>query len=187
MNKRTILQYIVLFFIENYSIGLSKYFLKMSGYELSRFVDLSERDSEELTCSICHVIFRNPVVTDCCLQTFCEQCINEWLQINTTCPYDRKKLSHYNHNYWSKYLCVNLALVMSVINVTLFHTLFGEISFYFKIFLIYENIFFTLILLILLVSASAIHSEAKRTYKLLNKLFICCKINKIKANFKIKV
>jgi hypothetical protein len=97
------------------------------------------------------------------------------------------EISDYNHNYWSKYLCVNLALVISVMNVTLFHTLYGEISFYFKIFLIYANIFFTLILFILLVSASDIHSEVKRTYKLLNKLFICCKINKIRANLKIKV
>ncbi len=65
----------------------------MSGYELSRFVDLSKNDSEEYTCSICHDILRNPVVTNCCFQTFCEQCINEWLGTNNTCPYDRKKLN----------------------------------------------------------------------------------------------
>jgi len=97
------------------------------------------------------------------------------------------EISDYNHNYWSKYLSANLALVMTVMNVTLFHILFGEISFYFKIFLIYANTFFALILLTLLVSASDIHSEVKRTYKLLNKLFICCKVNKIQAKLKIKV
>jgi hypothetical protein len=65
----------------------------MSGYELSRFVDLSRNDSEEYICSICQDIFRNPVVTNCCLQTFCEQCINDWLETNNTCPYDRKPLN----------------------------------------------------------------------------------------------
>jgi hypothetical protein len=65
----------------------------MSGYESSRFVGLSQTDSEELICSICQDIFRNPIVTNCCLQTFCEQCINDWLETNNTCPYDRKQLN----------------------------------------------------------------------------------------------
>jgi hypothetical protein len=65
----------------------------MSGYELSRFVDLNQSDAEEYTCSICQDIFCNPVVTNCCLQTFCERCINEWLDTNNKCPYDRKKLN----------------------------------------------------------------------------------------------
>jgi hypothetical protein len=65
----------------------------MLGYQLSRFVDLTESDAEELTCGICQEIFRNPVVTNCCLQTFCEQCINEWLKTNHSCPYDRKVLN----------------------------------------------------------------------------------------------
>jgi len=65
----------------------------MPGYELSRFVELSSSDSEEYICSICRDILRNPVVTNCCLQTFCEQCINEWLETNNTCPYDRKELN----------------------------------------------------------------------------------------------
>jgi hypothetical protein len=65
----------------------------MSGYELIRFVDLSESDAQEYTCSICQGIFCNPVVTNCCLQTFCKQCINDWLEINNTCPYDRQTLS----------------------------------------------------------------------------------------------
>jgi hypothetical protein len=63
----------------------------MSGYELSRFVDLSQSDAEEYTCSIYQDIFRIPVVTSCCLQTFFEQCINDWLKTINTCPYDMKK------------------------------------------------------------------------------------------------
>jgi hypothetical protein len=66
----------------------------MPGYELSRFVGMDQSYAEELTCSICQDILRNPVFTNCCLQTFCEQCINDWLQTNNTCPYDRKALSN---------------------------------------------------------------------------------------------
>jgi hypothetical protein len=35
----------------------------MSGFELSRFVNLSQSESEDYICSICQDIFRNPVVT----------------------------------------------------------------------------------------------------------------------------
>jgi hypothetical protein len=65
----------------------------MSGYELSRFVDLDQSDAEELTCIICQDILRNPVFTHCYLQIFCEQCINDWLETNNKFPYDRKYLN----------------------------------------------------------------------------------------------
>ncbi len=65
----------------------------MSGYELSRFVDLNQSDAEEVICSLCHDILLNPVVNNCCLQTFCKQFINDWLKTNNTCPYDRKQLN----------------------------------------------------------------------------------------------
>ncbi len=64
----------------------------MVGYDKNRFVDLSQSDAEEYACSICHDIFRNPVVTNCCFQTFCDQCVNEWLKTNSNCPYDRQPL-----------------------------------------------------------------------------------------------
>jgi hypothetical protein len=97
------------------------------------------------------------------------------------------EISDYNNNYWSKYLFANLAFILTVCNVTLFHTLFGNTSFTFKIWELYANISFALILMNLLISASAVYSEAKRSYKLLNKLFICSKANKIRANIQIKV
>ncbi|CAG2105876.1 unnamed protein product [Medioppia subpectinata] len=66
---------------------------QMPGYSSDRFPDLSAEDRDEYTCSICQEIFDCPVTTTCCLQTFCEHCINDWLQNNTTCPYDRKSLT----------------------------------------------------------------------------------------------
>ena len=65
----------------------------MPGYERDRFVNISESEETELTCSVCHQIFRNPVIVDCCLQAFCEVCIHEWLKNDSTCPYDRKNLT----------------------------------------------------------------------------------------------
>ncbi|CAG2178327.1 unnamed protein product [Oppiella nova] len=54
---------------------------------------MSESERDEMQCSICQDILRNPVVAPCCLQMFCEQCINEWLNTETTCPHDRKVLN----------------------------------------------------------------------------------------------
>ncbi|CAG2102923.1 unnamed protein product [Medioppia subpectinata] len=66
---------------------------QMPGYNSDRFPDLSAEDRDEYTCSICQEIFNTPVTTTCCLQTFCEDCITQWLQTNNSCPYDRKPLS----------------------------------------------------------------------------------------------
>ncbi|XP_054161300.1 E3 ubiquitin-protein ligase NRDP1-like [Oppia nitens] len=65
----------------------------MPGYDCDRFVNLSPADRAELTCSICQDIFYCPVIAQCCRQTFCEDCINNWLSTNNTCPYDRKTLT----------------------------------------------------------------------------------------------
>ncbi len=65
----------------------------MPGYEIDRFVNLSPNEKVELICSICQDILRCPVVTNCCLQSFCDDCIKDWLKDNNTCPYDRKNLT----------------------------------------------------------------------------------------------
>ncbi|CAG2172590.1 unnamed protein product [Oppiella nova] len=65
----------------------------MPGYESERFVGLTKEDRDDLTCSICHNIFREPVVAQCCRQTFCRECIIDWLQHNAVCPFDRRPLN----------------------------------------------------------------------------------------------
>src|SRR5438128_199405 len=62
----------------------------MPGYDISRFEGLTEE--EDLTCSICHCIFREPCVAPCCGHSFCKDCIADWLRNNNTCPFDRKRL-----------------------------------------------------------------------------------------------
>ena len=64
----------------------------MSGYERSAVIGMNDKDLDEFTCAICHEIFNTPVVTQCCRQTYCKACIEEWLTTQNTCPNDRKRL-----------------------------------------------------------------------------------------------
>jgi E3 ubiquitin-protein ligase NRDP1 len=64
----------------------------MPGYDRLRFVDVSNHDLEEFTCGICIEIIYKSLVTPCCRQTYCSDCISEWLTGNNTCPNDRKRL-----------------------------------------------------------------------------------------------
>ncbi|CAG2105573.1 unnamed protein product, partial [Medioppia subpectinata] len=65
----------------------------MPGFNIDRFADLAPGVLAEYTCSICRQILDTPVTTTCCLRAFCEDCINEWLQTNTTCPCDGQPLT----------------------------------------------------------------------------------------------
>lgn len=76
-------------FESNYS---DKLILKMKGYDTSRVVGMSPNELSEFSCGICLGIFNEPVVTQCCRQTYCKECIDEWLTSNNTCPNDRKSL-----------------------------------------------------------------------------------------------
>ena len=65
----------------------------MPGLELSRFVDLSERESKHLICSICLNIFNNAVVSECG-HTFCKDCVHQWIRDNhRECPECRKEFA----------------------------------------------------------------------------------------------
>lgn len=60
------------------------------GYDLMRFVGKVE---EEFQCSICSMVFENPVETPCD-HAFCKDCITRWLSNSeTVCPIDRTPLS----------------------------------------------------------------------------------------------
>ncbi|CAG2177735.1 unnamed protein product, partial [Oppiella nova] len=59
----------------------------------SRVVGVSVEELNEYTCGICLQVFVNPVVTQCCQQTYCSDCIYGWLSDHNTCPNDRKRLS----------------------------------------------------------------------------------------------
>ncbi|CAG2108712.1 unnamed protein product, partial [Medioppia subpectinata] len=60
------------------------------GYDLSRFE--SEVD-DELKCPICCSVLEEAVQAPDCEHTFCNDCINEWLQRQNNCPVDRQPLN----------------------------------------------------------------------------------------------
>lgn len=61
----------------------------MPGFDKDRFLDKDSQDLDEFICGICQGIFVDPLVTQCCQQTYCSDCINQWLNHKNTCPNDR--------------------------------------------------------------------------------------------------
>ena len=65
----------------------------MAGYDKSRIVDVKGNDLDEFTCGICLNVLNKPVVVQCCRQSFCKHCIQQWLIQNKTCPNDRQTVT----------------------------------------------------------------------------------------------
>jgi hypothetical protein len=82
------------------------------------------------------------------------------------------EINTYNTDFWSKYLMIVLMLIIIVFDILLFQTIFGKMSFYFKMILSYGSCLVFLLLIILINTASSVSFEANKSYKLLNKLFI---------------
>ncbi len=53
--------------------------------------------SDEYKCVICSKLLRNPQVTECCGQHFCQYCLEEWLKskYNALCPHCRSPNCNY--------------------------------------------------------------------------------------------
>ena len=65
----------------------------MPGFDRYRIVGSTDTELDEFTCAICLGMFNNPMVTQCCRQTYCKECIREWVSQHKTCPNDRKTLT----------------------------------------------------------------------------------------------
>ncbi len=96
------------------------------------------------------------------------------------------EINTYNNDLWSKYLMIFLVLLVVFIDLILFQSIFGKMNLFFKIILFYCAFIAFLILIILINTASSVSFETKKSYKLLNKLFIAFKTNKISISVKIK-
>ena len=64
----------------------------MPGLEKKRFLAIKS-DLDEFICGICQGVFVDPLVTQCCRQTYCSDCITHWLNNSKTCPNDRRNLN----------------------------------------------------------------------------------------------
>jgi hypothetical protein len=96
------------------------------------------------------------------------------------------EINTHNNDFWSKYLMIVLMLVIINFDILLFQSLFGKMSLFFKIILFYASIVLFLLLIILINTASSVSFEAKKSYKLLNKLFITNN-KQVSIRFRIKV
>jgi hypothetical protein len=96
------------------------------------------------------------------------------------------EINTYNNDFWSKYLMFVLITVIIVIDLAFFVAIFRKSNVFFKILLIYGSFAVFLFLIILINTASSLSFETKKSYKLLNKLFITNN-NRVSIRMRIKV
>lgn len=65
----------------------------MPGLDRNRVVGKTYEELVQFTCNICLMLFTDPMVTQCCRQLYCKQCISEWLKNHDICPFDRQPLT----------------------------------------------------------------------------------------------
>jgi hypothetical protein len=82
------------------------------------------------------------------------------------------EINTYNNDFWSKYLMVVLIMFVIALDLVLFQSIFGKSDLFIKMILFYISCSEFSLLMILLNTASSVSFEAKKSYKLLNKLFI---------------
>jgi hypothetical protein len=97
------------------------------------------------------------------------------------------EISIYNNDLWAKYLMIVLVSVILVLDLSLFESLFGKMSLFFKILMLYFSGIIFVLLIILINTASSVSFEANKSYKLLNKLFITYNKKQFSIRIKIKV
>ena len=97
------------------------------------------------------------------------------------------EIKEFNENYWSEYLFLLISTIMTVINTLLYVSLFGELNIIIKSTFICAFITYTLILLLILLIASSVTSEAKNSYKILNAFYVQTIKIRISIHMRIKV
>jgi hypothetical protein len=97
-----------------------------------------------------------------------------------------REINTYNNDVWSKYLMIVLILILIILYFVLFESIFGKMNLFFKMILFYVSCTTFSLLMILINTASSVSFESKKSYKLLNKLFIT--FNKqVSVRMRIKV
>ena len=68
--------------------GTTQCIVQKSGISKERVVNLEQVEviAELIKCSICLEILCKPYECEVCGSLFCEDCINDWLKINLSCP-----------------------------------------------------------------------------------------------------
>lgn len=91
--------------------------------EASSLIDsLSNRESPELSCSICLGTVENRAFTDACYHTFCFECLVEWSRVRAVCPLCKKSFHSIIHSFRSyddyKRYQVPTSYVSNLVNIS---------------------------------------------------------------------
>ena len=97
------------------------------------------------------------------------------------------EIKEFNENYWSEYLFLLLSTIMTISNAYLYLWLFGELNIISRSSFLFTSILFSMILLLILLIASSVSSEAKKSYKLLNAFYVQTIKIRISIHMRIKV
>jgi hypothetical protein len=96
------------------------------------------------------------------------------------------EINTYNNDFWSKYLMIVLIIFTIALDLVLFQSIFGKMNFFIKMILFYASCSSFSLLILLINTASSVSFEAKKSYNLLNKLFIIYN-KQISIRMRIKV
>ena len=83
-----------------------------------------------------------------------------------------KEINEYDSQFWSQYFFVFWVNVLCVISITIYTVFLSDFAFIFKIIVFYTMITFFGLLLFMVFTASSVNYEAKKSYKILNHLFV---------------
>ena len=101
-----------------------------------------------------------------------------------------KEIQDYNENFWSMFLLCIWLLLGALFIVTIFMSIFVSFNFIVKLIIIYGCSLYGLIFFFIIFTASSVQFEVKKSYKLLNKLYLNILFNELNnriIHLKIKV
>ena len=89
-----------------------------------------------------------------------------------------KEINEYNSQFWSLYFLLFWLIIGSMISIDLYVIFISNIGIVYKICVIYSMLSFFLLFLFMVFTASSVNYEAKKAYKLLNRLFVSMFVEK---------
>ena len=91
----------------------------------------------------------------------------------------------YNSTYWSQYLLIVWINSGAILSTLSFFLIFGEMAFFIRIFVFYFDIFFILLILLVINTCATVYLEANKSHKLL--MTLLCNQRKRNSLKKFKV
>jgi len=98
-----------------------------------------------------------------------------------------EEINNYNSNYWSKFLFWIWISLTFIINTMAYQSIFGKLDFLMRFSIAYVCILYIWILLLIIKTASSVHIEANKSYKLFNSFIASLSGKKLSNSTHLKV